>query len=89
MIYALVSHPVQDFAAWKPFFYSDQARVNAAGMRLVKLFRSVDNPNNVSILFSAPSQEVFDAVLHDPVLPELMKQAGVLAPPTFQLFNEA
>lgn len=88
MIYVLVSHPIQDFDVWKPVFDSDQPRLNAAGARMVKLFRSLDNPNSVSILFSAPSKEVFDALVHDPVLPELMKKAGVLAPPTFAFFTE-
>lgn len=89
MIYAFVTHPVQDFDTWKPVFDSDQPRANAAGIHLVHLFRSLDNPNNVSMLFTAPSAEALDAFMHNPVLAELMKKAGVLAPPTVELFNEA
>lgn len=89
MTYVFGNHPVQDFDAWKPVFDSDQARANAAGIHLVKLFRSLENPNSVSMLFTIPSKEAFQAFIHDPVLPELMKNAGVLAPPTFEFFTEA
>lgn len=88
MIYAFGSHPVQNFDTWKPVFDSDQPRAEAAGIHCVKLFRSIDNPNEVNFLFTAASMEAFDQFIHDPVLPELMKSAGVLAPPSFRFFNE-
>ena len=89
MIYAFGSHPVQDFDAWKPVFDSDQPRAEAAGIHCVKLFRSLDNPNEVNMLFSATSMEAFDAFVHNPILAGLMQKAGVLAPPTFRFFTEA
>lgn len=89
MIYALVSHPVQNFEVWKPVFDSDLARASAAGIGFVKLFRGLENSNLVSILCTAPSLEGFNAFFHDPILPELMKNAGVLAPPTVEIFTEA
>ena len=89
MIYVFGNHPVQDFGTWKPFFDSDQPRAKAAGIHLVKLFRSLENPNDVSLLFTAPSKEVFLDFFNNPVLPELKKSAGVLAPPTVQFLTEA
>lgn len=89
MIYAFVSHPVQNFEVWKPVFDSDKARATASGIQFINLLRGKENPNEVSIFCSAPSQEAFDAFFHDPILPELMKDAGVLAPPTVQIFTGA
>lgn len=87
MIYIFGSHPVQDFNTWKPVFDSDQARATAAGVQLQQLFQDLDNPNNISMLFSAPSKEVFDRFCADPTLGQLMQQAGVLAPPVFHLLH--
>ncbi|MCC6462256.1 MAG: hypothetical protein IT260_17445 [Saprospiraceae bacterium] len=89
MIYILGNHPVRDFDTWKPYFDSDLARATAAGIHLIHLFRGLDDPNSVSILFSAPSKEAFLAFFNNPVLPELMQSAGVLAPPSIQYFTEA
>lgn len=89
MVYILGNHPVRDFDTWKPFFDSDLARAAAAGIHLVKLFRDLDDPNSVSILFSAPSKDVFLTFFDNPVLPELMQSAGVLAPPSIQFLMEA
>ncbi len=89
MIHAIVSHPVQNYDVWKPVFDSDAARASAAGIRFVKLLRGLENPNLVTIICSAPSVEGFNAFFHDPILPELMKNAGVLAPPTVEVFTEA
>lgn len=88
MIYAFGSHPVKDFDTWKVVFDSDQPRAEALGIHCIKLLRAVEDPNLVNFLFSAPNNETFDAFLHNPALGELMQQAGVLAPPTFQFFNE-
>ncbi|MFN0213233.1 MAG: hypothetical protein ACKVT2_03180 [Saprospiraceae bacterium] len=89
MIYAIVSHPVQDFEVWKPVFDGDSARATNAGIVIVKLLRGLENPNLVTIVCTAPSLEGFNAFFHDPILPELMKNGGVLAPPTVEIFTEA
>ena len=89
MIYVLVSHPVQNFETWKPVFDSDQPRVKNAGLTLHNIFRSAENPNDVSILFSAANKAVIETCMQDPALPILMEKSGVLAHPTVQFFNEA
>ena len=89
MIYAFVSHPVQDYDTWKPVFDSDSARAQAAGIRFIKLLRGLENSNEVSIFCSAPSREEFESFFHNPILPELMKDAGVLAAPRVEIFQEA
>ena len=88
MIYVFGSHPVQDFATWKPIFDSDQPRAKAAGIILQKLFRGSENPNEVSMLFTVPSKEAFEQFIQEPTLGERMQQAGVLAPPVFEFYEE-
>lgn len=89
MIYGTAFHPVQDFDAWKPVFDTDLNRATAAGVTFIKILRSVEKPNDVTIFFSVPSKEAFDAFAHNPVLAEKMKAAGVLAPPVFTFYTEA
>jgi hypothetical protein len=55
MIYIYVSHKVADFNKWKPFFDSDEGARKSFGIELKKLFRSAEDPNDVHILFEAPS----------------------------------
>lgn len=89
MIYAIVSHPVQDYSAWKPVFDSDAARCEAAGVKILNLLRGDENPNLVTIVASAPSKEAFHGFFSDPILGQKMQQAGVLAPPSVDLYQSA
>ncbi len=89
MIYAILSQTVEDFKTWKPVFESDQPRAAAAGIECVKLLRSLENPNEISVLFSAPSSDALHRFFSDPILPVLMKRAGVVSLPTLEIFGEA
>ncbi len=89
MIHVLVSHPVQDYAAWKPVFDSSLPMTKAAGINILNVFRGADNLNEVSVFCSAPSAEAFHQFFSNPQLGELMHQGGVLAPPVVQIFQAA
>src|SRR5207249_10414193 len=53
MNYLLIRHKVADFAKWKPAYDAHgRARANA-GLKEERLLRSIDNPNEVVLLFSA------------------------------------
>ena len=47
MSYMLCRNRVADFARWKEVFASHQEAHRNAGLRLTKLWRSLEQPNNV------------------------------------------
>ena len=53
MTHLLVRHNVADFAKWKPVYDAHLAARQKAGLREKNLLRSIDNPNEVVLLFEA------------------------------------
>ena len=53
MTHLLVRHNVADFAKWKPVYDAHLPVRQKAGLREKNLLRSVDNPNEVVLLFEA------------------------------------
>jgi hypothetical protein len=51
MIYLLCRNRVADFSRWKAVFASRQAAHQAAGPRLIHIWRKVEEPNNIFFLF--------------------------------------
>ena len=51
MIALLCRNLVEDYSNWKNIFDSHTAAAREAGLLLLKMWRSVENPNNVFFLF--------------------------------------
>ena len=83
------SHKVRDFAEWKRYFDADEPRRLAAWMRLKHLFRNAADPNDVHLLFEVDDAERAVAMLKSPETQQVMRDAGVLAPPQGVILNEA
>jgi hypothetical protein len=85
----LVQHQVRDFASWKPVFKEQgglvRTRHGATGHRL---YRSLDDPNDVVVAVEFPADELARSFLADPALKEEMEQAGVQGQPTVVLCEE-
>ena len=85
----LVQHRVRDFATWKPVFEEQgglvRTRHGATGHRL---YRSLDDPNDVVVAVEFPAEERARSFLSDPALNEEMEQAGVQGQPTVVLCAE-
>ena len=87
MAYLLVRHTVADYAQWKPV-YDAHAPVRAeAGLSEVHRLRSIDNPNEVVILFAADDVEKARAFSASPDLKETMQKAGVIDKPDLYFLN--
>jgi quinol monooxygenase YgiN len=85
----LVQHRVRDFASWKPVFDEQGGIVRTKhGATGYRLYRSLDNPNNVVVLVEFPAEERAGSFLADPALKEEMEQAGVQGEPTVILCEE-
>jgi hypothetical protein len=83
MTYVYGHHKVKDFATWKPYFYKNDENRIAAGIRVVKLFQSTDDPNEAHFLFEVDDLKVMQDYMGSEEIKELMIEAGVLSEPNF------
>jgi hypothetical protein len=88
MVTVIVRHDVKDFAEWRKFFDADEPNRAKAGVKLLGLYTSVKNPNDVTMIFEAPDAELYYKMMSDPQLQETMKKAGVISAPHASILNK-
>lgn len=69
---------VEDYDVWKKVFDSHADDHRAECLQLLRLWRSVDDPNHIFFLFEVRSREEAQAFLDDPVSAEAGEAAGVV-----------
>ena len=87
MTHLLVRHNVADFAKWKPVYDAHLAARQNAGLQERNLLRSVDNPNEVVLLFEADDLKKARAFTESSALREAMQKAGVVGQPDILFLN--
>ncbi len=88
MVTAIIQHEVSDFTEWKKIFDADQPKLQEAGARLLGLYTSVKNPNDVTLLYEAPNTELYDKLMSDPERQEAIRRAGVIGEPVVTFLNK-
>ena len=88
MITAIIQHEVSDFTEWKKIFDADQPEVEKAGAKLLGLYTSVKNPNEVTMIYEAPNAELYDTLMSDPERQEAIRRAGVIGVPVATFLNK-
>jgi hypothetical protein len=78
MRYLLCRNRVADFARWRTIFASHQTAHRNAGLRLLKLWRSLEEPNNVFFLFEVDSVEKAREFIGNPEAAKAGEASGVL-----------
>jgi hypothetical protein len=78
MTYMLCRNRVVDFARWKAVFASHAQAHREAGLHLVKIWRALDDPNNVFFLFEVTSIEKAQAFISNPEAAKAAESSGVL-----------
>ncbi|MFB6131135.1 MAG: hypothetical protein ABEJ28_09975 [Salinigranum sp.] len=82
MSHLLIRHTVEDFDAWKPYFDDHDLTRREHGQRWYRLFRSADDPNEVTILFEFDGDvERVTEFFESADLRERMATAGVRGRP--------
>ena len=66
MVTVIIQHEVKDFVEWKKIFDSDEPNRAKAGVKLIGLYTSVKNANDVTTIFEAPGPEIFEIMMSDP-----------------------
>jgi heme-degrading monooxygenase HmoA len=77
----IVQHTVSDFDAWKKVFDEHEAVRRRHGATGHQLYRSVDDPNEVTVVNQFPTREQAEAFATDPSLKEAMERGGVVGEP--------
>jgi len=77
MRYMLAWNRVRDYDTWKAVF-DDQSKAAEAGLRLLHLWRTVEDPNVVYFLLEVGDMQKAEAFVHAPESAEAGERAGVI-----------
>ncbi len=88
MVKVIVQHEVKNFEEWKKVFDADKPNLKKEGVKLNGLYTSVNNKNEVTMIFKAPSPELFDKIMSDPVRQKEIEKGGVIGKLTVSILNK-
>ena len=69
-------------------FDADEPNRTKVGVKQIGLYTSVKNPNDVTMIFEAPSAELYEKMMSDPARLEDIKKAGVISVPAATILNK-
>jgi antibiotic biosynthesis monooxygenase (ABM) superfamily enzyme len=84
-----VRHKVADYAAWRRVYDAAKPQQDAAGVLGAAIYRSVDDPNELTVSHDFASVESARAWAASPELHAALESAGVLGAPTVWFTNRA
>ena len=82
----ILSHDVENFDSWKPYYEADSSRREEAGFKELAVGTQSDDPKKVFMIWQGDPVKV-EKMLQDPELAELMKEAGVTSVPEVTIIN--
>lgn len=85
----LITHQVEDFAAWKKVFDSHASLRTSNGEISTQIFRDASDPNKLTIINKWNSLANAQKFAHSPELKAAMEKAGVVGQPSVAFLNEA
>ena len=83
-----VRHTVSDYAAWRKVYDSVASLQKAGGVTAEAVYRSADDPNDVTVTYEFASIEAAKAFASSADLKAAMQRAGVVGEPTVWFTNE-
>jgi quinol monooxygenase YgiN len=81
-VLAVISHPVMDYAAWRPTYDGAEPVREKAGVTGAEVFHDPDDANRIVIIHRFNTVAAAQDFLADPDLKSAMTKSGVSAPPT-------
>ncbi len=89
MATVITTHKVRSYEEWRPYFDADSERRSSVGMTNETVYRSANDPNEVTIMWETDNPSVLDQMMSDPELKNKMEEAGVISEPNFSVLNRA
>ncbi len=84
----IIRHKVEDFNKWKPAYDDNLSARQAAGLKDINLWRNLNDPNEIVMLFEVADIAKAKKFSESPELKEKMQEAGVLGPPDFIFLSD-
>lgn len=78
MVHMICRNRVADFSKWRTIFASHATAHLQAGLRLLHLWRTVDDPNNVFFVFEVAAIDRAQAFINSPDAAKAGQASGVL-----------
>ena len=88
MIYLFVHHKVEDYEKWKSVYSEHEASRKAAGSQGARLWRNLNDGNELVIMTTWPDLDHAQAFASSPDLRATMQRAGVLGAPEVLFLEE-
>ena len=88
MSHLLIRHKVADFDQWKPVYDAHQSAREDAGLKVLHLWSSEYDPNEVLILFETSDVAKAKELISSTDLKEKMQAAGVQGTPDIVFLSE-
>ena len=86
MFVLAINHSVADYDKWKAGY--DAMPPTSRGALFARVNRSVDDPNNISVVAGFETVEAARGFISDPALKTAMIEAGVQGSPRIEIFEE-
>ena len=74
----ITRHQVRDYDSWRPGFDSHEPARRAATIMNPRVYRNVDNPNDLTLTFDVADPDAASDFLESDDLRDKMKEVGVI-----------
>jgi hypothetical protein len=88
MNYLVVHHRVKNFEQWKPVYEAHRPAREQAGVKELRLWHGVDDPNDLTLLFEASDLPKAKAFAESADLREAMNRSGVIGEPEISYLKD-
>ena len=88
MAHMIIRHKVADFGKWKAAYEEHRSTRQAVSIKDLHLWRNVDDPNEVIVLFEASDVAKARDFTRSSDLKEKMQTAGVQGPPDIVFLSD-
>jgi hypothetical protein len=89
MVRLFVRHPVSNYATWREHYDAFDPERRGMGVAADAVYRSVDDPNDVTAWHDFATVEEAKSFASSPRLREVMSEAGVAGEPMLWFVTEA
>ncbi len=82
------SHKVENFDKWKTGFDAGAAMREQVGIKILGVYQSSDNENEVTVISEMASPELARAVLNSPEMKAAIEKSGAVSVPEIKILKQ-